>query len=360
MGKNDNIQIGVIGAGFIGRVHMEMFAAQDGAKVVGVTDTIRSLAERASSQFGVPRIFDSAEELIESPEIDAVVVGVPNSQHRTLAVHALEAGKHTLLEKPMAINGTEARAIVEAQKKSGRTLMIGHHMRWSEPSRQSKQLVDAGELGEIYNVKASMLRRKGIPGWGSWFTRKQEAGGGPLIDIGVHILDLSLWFLGNPWPVSVFGSTYAQFGPHKRGIGTWGTPQWDGTFDVEDLGTAMIKLDSGATLTLEVSWAVNTDSTNDYFIHLMGNEGGISLYNDRLVLSGQKFDRAYDIPVNSSGKEENPRLLLSRHFLECVREGKKPISDGISGLVNSTIIDAIYESADSGDAVKLDWSFLEK
>lgn len=360
MDKNSQVRIGVIGAGFIGRVHMGMFGQLEEAKLAGVTDKMRPLAERAAKQFGVAKIYDTAEELIDSPEIDAVIIGVPNAEHRALAIRSLERGKHTLLEKPMALNGTEARAIVEAQRKSGSTLMIGHHMRWNEPSLESKKLVDGGELGDIYNVKASMLRRKGIPGWGSWFTRMNQSGGGPLIDIGVHILDLSLWLLGNPFPVSVFGSTYAKFGPEKRGTGTWGTPQWDGVFDVEDLGTAMVKLDSGATLTLEVAWAVNTDSSNDYFIHLMGSEGGISLYGDRLVLSGQKFDRAYDIPVTPSGKGENPRLLLSRHFLECIRDGKEPMTNGVSGLVNSTIIDAIYESARSGDAVKLDWSFLDR
>lgn len=360
MDKNSTIQVGVIGAGFIGRVHLEMLGAVPGAKVVGITDLMRPLAERAASQFGVPKVYAGAEELIDSSEVDAVVVGVPNSQHRTVAVRALEHGKHTLLEKPMATNASEAREIVEAQRKNGLTLMIGHHMRWMELSRQSKRLTEAGELGEVYNAKASMLRRTGIPGWGSWFTRKSESGGGPLIDIGVHIIDLSLWLLGNPRPLSVFGSTYAKFGPHKKGIGTWGTPQWDGRFDVEDLGTAMIKLDSGATLTIEVSWAANTDSANSYFIHLMGDDGGISLYDDRLVLSGQKFGRAFDIPVRPTGKEENPRQLLSRHFIECIREGKTPISDGVSGLINTTIIDAIYASARTGEAIKLDWGFLER
>lgn len=354
----DRIRIGVVGAGFIGKIHMDMFGRLEETTVTGITDFQKPLAERAAAQFGISRVFNGAEELIDSNEVDAVVIGVPNRFHAPLAIRALEHGKHVLLEKPMAINGTGARRIVEAHRKAGTTLMIAHQMRWSGLSMQTKRLVETGELGKVYNAKAGMLRRKAIPGWGSWFTRMDESGGGPLIDIGVHVLDMAMWFLGNPKPVSVFGSTYASFGPSKKGIGTWGTPQWDGYFDVEDLATAMIKLDDGSTLTLEVSWAVNTDSDSTHFIHVMGTEGGASLYSNRLILTGQKFDRAYDIRVDPPANEENPRALLSRHFAECVREGKTPISDGISGLVNSTILDAIYRSAKSGELVTLDWSFL--
>jgi len=355
----DKVRIGIIGAGFIGRVHAESFSKVQDAQIVGITDASRQLADRAAVQFGIPRVFDTAEQMIDSDEVDAIIVGVPNAFHRPLAVRALNHGKNVLLEKPMAISGADARAIVEAANSSKKTLMIAHQMRWEQLSMQAHTIAGANELGTIYNAKSGMMRRKGIPGWGSWFTRKSESGGGPLIDIGVHVLDLTLWIMGNPRPVSVFGSTYAQFGPQRKGLGTWGTPQWDGRFDVEDLATALIKFDNGATLHLEVSWAVNTDSDSGHYIHVMGNEGGISLYPKRMVLTGQKFDRAFDVPVAAPENAENPRVLLSRHFAECVKTGMKPISDGVSGLVNSTILDAIYQSAQSGDLVKLDWSFLD-
>jgi predicted dehydrogenase len=357
---HDKIRLGIIGAGFIGKIHAQMFSQVTDVQVAGITDFSRPLAEKAAVEFGIPRIFDSAEQLVDSEDLDAVVIGVPNAFHKPLAVRALGNGKHVLLEKPMALSGTEAREIVKAADASGKTLMISHQMRWEPLSRQAHSIAHSGELGTIYNARAGMMRRKAIPGWGSWFTRKSESGGGPLIDLGVHVLDLTLWLMGNPLPTSVFGSTYAMFGPRRKGLGTWGTPQWDGYCDVEDLASALIKFDNGATLHLEVSWAVNTDSDSGHAIHVMGDEGGISLYAKKMLLTGQKFDRAFDVAIPVPDGAENARVLLSRHFAHCVRTGEKPISDGISGLVNSTILDAIYRSAETGDSVKLDWNFLDE
>jgi predicted dehydrogenase len=282
---------------------------------------------------------------------------VPNKHHAELTVEALEAGKHVLVEKPMALNAEAARRIVEAERTSDRTVMVAHQMRWLPEPREAKRMATAGELGEVYNAKCGMMRRKNIPGWGSWFTRMDESGGGPLIDIGVHVLDMAMWLLGNPKPVSVFASTYAKFGPQKRGLGSWGTPQWDGYFNVEDLATAMVKMDDGSTLTLEVSWAVNTLSDNSHFIDLMGTEGGASIRGKRLVFTTQKFDRPVDVEVTPPA-DGDPRMLLAKHFVDSCLAGSEPISDAVSGLVNNTILDAIYESARTGTAVELDWSFL--
>lgn len=352
------LRIGVIGAGFIGRVHMEKFGELDDAVVVGCTDMSADLATAAARRFGLGRVFADADELIGSTDVDAVVVAVPNRHHADLTVSALRAGKHVLVEKPMALNADAARKIVDAQRASGLTVMVAHQMRWLPEPREVKRMAEGGELGEVYNAKCGMMRRKNIPGWGSWFTRMDESGGGPLIDIGVHVLDMAMWLLGNPKPVSVFGSTYAKFGPQRRGLGSWGTPQWDGRFDVEDLASAMIKMDDGATLTLEVSWAANTLSDNSHFIDLMGTEGGASIRGKRLVYTTQKFDRPVDVEAPVPVGEDH-RTLLARHFLESVAAGTTPISDAVSGLVNNTILDAIYESARTGGAVELDWSFLD-
>jgi predicted dehydrogenase len=181
-----------------------------------------------------------------------------------------------------------------------------------------------------------------------------EAGGGPMIDLGVHVLDMTMWLMGDPKPVSVFGSTYAKFGPRKRGIGRWGTPQWEGVFDVEDLATAMIKMDDGSTLTLEVSWAVNTIGDNSHFIDLMGTEGGASIRGKAITFTSQKFDQPIDVPAEPP-PADNPRTAMTEHFLDCIRSGKPPISDAVSGWKNNRIIDAIYESARTGGAVELDW-----
>jgi predicted dehydrogenase len=359
MDGNSRIRMGIIGAGFIGRIHAAAFREHPAVDVVGITDQQRALADAAAATYTIPKVYESAESLIDDLELDAVVVGVPNKHHAPLTIRALELDKHVLLEKPMALHAEDAKRIVQAERQHRGVLMVAHQMRWHWLASQVKQQVELGELGRVYYAKAGMMRKKAIPGWGSWFTRKDESGGGPLIDIGVHILDLILWLMGNPRPVSVFGATYAEFGPKKRGIGSWGTPEWDGYFDVEDLASAMVRMEDGATLTLEVSWAVNTDSDNGHYIHLIGNEGGASLYPGSAKFISQAFDRSYDIGVAPPQNAPDPRTLLSRHFVDCVLEGKRPISDGMSGLVNNMILESIYQSAASNEVVHIDWSQVE-
>ncbi|RMD74046.1 MAG: gfo/Idh/MocA family oxidoreductase, partial [Lentisphaerae bacterium] len=330
------IRLGVIGAGFIAGVHLSKFQNIEGVVLKGITDLRPERAQALKDKYGIEKVYDSADALIQANDIDAVIVASANRYHAEHAIKALQQGKHVLCEKPMALNSSQAREIVKTQKSTGRTLMVAHQMRWEGISQTIKQQIDKGELGKIYNAKAGWWRRCGIPGWGSWFTRMEESGGGPLIDIGVHMLDLSIWLMGNPRPVAVFGSTYAEFGPRKMGIGGWGTPEWDGVFNVEDLATALIKMDNGATLTLEVSWAVNTDSTQKPFINLMGTEGGASYYGGRGVFCGQKFGRPFDVEITSSNVDA--RLNLSQHFIDCIREGKEPISPAVSGFANNLII----------------------
>ncbi len=352
MSKSDTVRLGVIGAGFIGKVHCNEFKAIPGVELAGVCDFLPARAEALATELGVKKAFKNAEELIADKSIDAVVVAVPNQYHASLTVLALQAGKHVLVEKPMALNAVEAKRIVDAQRKARKTVMVAHQMRWEGLSQIVRKQAEDGAFGRIYNIKAGWWRRCGIPGWGSWFTRMSESGGGPLIDIGVHMLDLSLWLAGSPKPVSVFGSTYAEFGPKRKGLGTWGTPEWDGRYDVEDLATAMVRLDNGATLTLEVSWAVNTDSDQKPFIHLMGTEGGASIYGDCAKLVGQQFGRSFSIDVAKPGNV-NPRSELSKHFIECVRTGKEPISSAASGLLNNQVLDSIYESAKTGKLIEI-------
>ncbi len=354
--SQEKIRLGIIGAGNIGNVHMSVFSQLgEEATIVAVTDDYRPLAEKAANTYGIVKIHDSAETLIADPDVDAVIVGVPNKFHAPLAIAALKAGKHVLLEKPMGINGDAAKEIVRAQQESGKVVMVGHQMRWQWQMLEMKRQVDNGALGDIYNAKTGWWRRKGIPGWGTWFTQKEVSGGGPLIDIGVHMLDLALHLMGNPKPVSVFGSTYAEFGPKKKGIGTWGRPNWNGSYDVEDLATALIKMDNGATLSLEVSWAVNMASDNQPFVHLMGSEGGASLVGDRCTLVTETFDRPVDVVLERPEDQEEDRILLSKHFLECIREGKEPITSALSGLKTNLVLDAIFESSRTGHEVTIDW-----
>ncbi|WP_028611356.1 Gfo/Idh/MocA family protein [Paenibacillus harenae] len=354
---NDKIRIGIIGAGNIGGVHANEFSKlSDLCEITAITDAYLPLAEAKAKQYGIAGVAASPEELIRRSDVDAVIIGVPNQFHAPLAIQAIEAGKHVLLEKPMGINGEAAKQILKASQTSDSVVMVGHQMRWESVPMQIKEQVERGELGKIYTAKTGWFRRKGIPGWGTWFTQMDQSGGGPLIDIGVHMLDLALYLMGNPKPVSVYGATYAEFGPSRKGIGTWGKPNWEGTYDVEDLATALIKMEDGSTLSLEVSWAVHMDTDNTPFIHLMGSEGGASYRGSQGKLLTEKFDRPIETELRKAENDEGERARLSRHFLACIREGKQPITSALTGFTNNLVLDAIYESSRTGNEVKLDWT----
>jgi len=350
------LKFGVLGGGFIGRVHMDKINECSDGEVVGIYDPFAELAEKAVANEQAKKVFATPEALLADKSIDAVVVASPNKTHADLAIMALEAGKHVIVEKPLALNSKDAHKIVKTAEKCGLITMVPHQMRWNPGSQKLHSLTDAGELGKIYYGKTSWLRQAGIPGWGSWFTRFNESGGGPLIDIGVHMLDLALYQMGNPKPVSVYGSTYAEFGPQKKGLGSWGTPDWDGFYDVEDLASALIKMDNDATLLLEVSWAahLHNDATSPA-ITIMGSEGGAKLEpnSGNYTLSGQKFGECFSIDVAPGGTEA--RAAMIQHFISCVKDNKQTIAPVYSGMVNNIVLDAIYESAKTGKSVEIDW-----
>jgi predicted dehydrogenase len=357
MNPANKVRIGLIGAGNIGNVHLQEFGKlHDQCQFTVITDAYLPLAEQRAQQYGIPVVVQSPEEVFLREDVDAVIIGVPNASHAPLAISALEHGKHVLVEKPMGLNSEAAKAIVRAQQRTGKTVMVAHQMRWEWLPLQMKAQIDRGEMGRIYTAKTGWYRRKGIPGWGTWFTQHAQSGGGPLIDIGVHMLDLAFFLMGEPKPVSVYGATYAEFGPRKKGIGTWGKPDWNGVYDVEDLATAIIKMEDGSSLTLEVSWAVHMDTDNEPFLHLMGSEGGLALQGSKGKFLTERFDQAMEVPLLTPAEDEGARVRLSRHFIECVRDGKQPTTSAETGLRSNLIIDAIYESSRTGGEVKLDWS----
>lgn len=350
---NRNLSIGIIGAGAIGGVHMDIFAKVEGAKVTAVADAHLQAAQQRAGQYGIAAVHADPWALLADESVDAVVIAVPNQFHAPYAIEALKRGKHVLLEKPMATDSASARSIADEAQRSGKVLMIAHQMRWKGLSRAVKEMVRRGDLGRIYLAKTGWLRKKGIPGWGSWFTRKEAAGGGPLIDIGVHMLDLSLYLMGNPQPQSVYGSTYAEFGPNREGIGSWGTPDWNGYFNVEDLASALIKLDNGATLSLDVSWAAHAAGLpEEPFLHLMGTKGGISIIGERGTYITHRNNEVAESEITPWAGEED-RVLMARHFVDCVREGRQPDADATAGYTISRILDAIYESSRTGHEIKL-------
>lgn len=339
--------IGVVGAGGIAGAHLRTIqneGAALGVRAVAISDINQEQAKARAETFDIPAVYTDYEALINDPRVDAVLVCTPNFLHAPVTLAALAANKHVLCEKPMANSVEEAEAMVQTARQNGRILMIGQHYRYTPEVRALKALIDQGAFGRVYMVKTGWLRRKGIPGWGSWFTQKDKAGGGCLIDIGVHMLDVAWYLMGSPKPTRVMGATFAEFGPHQRGLGGWGTKNLDGYFDVEDLASAMVRFDEGQALTIDVSWAAHhPDKT---WLHVMGDKGGATLLDGPLTVYTEENGELKEWQPEVDREETRTRLW--QHFAECCRTGRQPISSGDEGLQVTRMLQAIYTSATSG------------
>jgi predicted dehydrogenase len=252
-----------------------------------------------------------------------------------------------LVEKPLAINAAEGREMVAAARRTGRKLQAGLNNRFGSGPQALKRFIEAGELGNVYYARSQALRRRGIPSWGV-FTQKDKQGGGPLIDIGVHILDLTLWLMGHPRPVAASGQTYTKFGKREGVVGLMG--QWDTkSYTVEDFGVGFVRFENGATLTLETSFAANLEK-EIFNCELFGTEGGCSLSPLRLF-----FER------NQTLIDATPVFLPQVHthqaeiksFVEAIRNDTEPVVTAEQGLMVTEILDAIYRSADEGREVRI-------
>ncbi len=353
--------IGICGGGGIARQHIKGYRQVDNVRLVCIADPDVDRASQLAKEFAIPRVVEDAREMFAMPEVDAVSVCTPNLYHCSLSVDACNAGKHVLCEKPLAANAHDAQAIVDAAQANKKVLMVALNNRFAANSRALKAVVDEGALGHIHYGKAWWLRRHGIPGAGGWFTTKRISGGGPLIDIGVHVIDLALFMMGYPEPVAVTGSTYDVFG--SRGLGA--SPvlkaserQRTGVFDVEDLAVGMVKLADGATLVVEASWAGHQEREDDIGIQLFGRDGGARMWMP-------DYETGESVHVYTEAKGEiadfAPCYTVTdayateiQHFVDCIRMGWQPRSPGEHGVTLLRIIDALYESAATGHEVRLD------
>jgi len=356
------IKAGVIGAG-IGKYHIEGYMEHKNADVVALCDLNKDALAEVGTCYGVEHLFTDYQEMLAT-DIDCVSVCVPNKFHAPIVIDCLKAGKNVLCEKPLARNAKEGQKMVDAAEAAGKTLMIQFNNRFRPEAQVLKGHADAGTFGDIYFARCGWIRRNGIPGWGGWFTQKDVAGGGPLIDLAVHMLDLTMWLMGNPTPVSCMASTYSVFGPQMQGLGPWGTPNRKGGFDVEDMAVGMLKFEDGQTIMLEASWAARIKREWVYST-LMGTEAGATLERvfeidgvddssiDTLELYTQEQGEAVDRVVKLEPDEAMGRHAAVMHFVDCLIKGEQPISPGTDGLRLMKIIDAMYKSADSGKAVNI-------
>lgn len=328
------LRAGVVGVG-IGRLHVDGYHRSGRAEVVALCDIKKERAQEVAKAHDVPHIDTDYRRMVKRPDIDAVSVCTPNYLHAEVAIAALRAGKHVICEKPLAMNAAEGEAMVEAARESGKILMVALNNRFRGDTSVLRQFIEARELGDIYYGKTAWLRRSGIPG--GWFRLKEQAGGGPLIDLGVHMLDLTWWLMGCPKPVAASGQTYSGLRTRHRDAS-----------GVEDLAIALLRFQRKKTIMLEASWATHLDR-EAMPVQLFGTKGGAALGPLRVFkdMHGTTAD------ISLGFREVNGHMMEMVHFVECCLDGKPVLAPGEDGLAVQKMLDAIYESAEVGREVTI-------
>ncbi len=349
--RKTHFNIAVIGAGGIGQDHLASFRLHPSARVVAIAEVSPARGREAAEKFGVPELVTDYRALLGRGDIDVVSIALPNYLHAKVALEALRAGKHVMLDKPMATNARDAAKLVAEARKRGVLFMVGQNFRFNADTQTARQVVERGDLGEVYHAKTSWSRRAGIPRIGSWFTQKRFAGGGCTYDIGVHALDRCLYLIGEFDAAAVSGQTFAKFGPRGLGNGGWGRSEIDpnAKFDVDDLSIALIKMKSGRTVLLEASWAAHGPLVDVNATQLFGTEAGLSLPPVRLFKSIKGAYAAEEV-------EPLPPLVNTNrmvHFIDCLLGKAKPFVTSAQSLAVQKILDAIYVSAATGREVRI-------
>ncbi|HEY1793032.1 MAG TPA: Gfo/Idh/MocA family oxidoreductase [Opitutaceae bacterium] len=349
--RKTQFNVAVIGAGGIGIDHIASFRQHPAARVVAIAEVSLERGREAAAKFGISDVATDYRKLLARDDIDVVSVALPNYLHARVALDALRAGKHVMLDKPMATNARDAARLAAEAARRGVLLMVGQNFRFNRDTQTARQVVDSGALGEIYHAKTAWNRRAGIPRIGSWFTQKKYAGGGCTYDIGVHALDRCLFLMGEFDAAAVSGQTFAKFGPRGMGNGGWGRSEIDprAPFDVDDLSVALIKLRSGRTVLLEASWAGHGPVVDANETQLFGTEAGLRLPPVKLF---RRMNSAYAAEeVDPLPPLVNPNRMV--HFIDCLLGSAKPFVRNSESLAVQKILDAIYASAKTGREVRI-------
>lgn len=356
------LRVGIVGLGGICRYsHMPAYRKMDNIEVAAICDILPEKIEWIKENFNMSNVpaFTDYNDLLNVEGLDYIDICTPNYLHSIIAVKAMEKGIHVFCEKPDAVSVEEAEKMKQAAEKNNCHLMVMRNNRYRATSKYLKQYIKDGKMGEIYCGRCGWQRRRGIPGKGGWFTTKAQSGGGPLIDLGVHMIDLSIWLMGNPTPVAVSGCTYSKFADSNVSDSVhsnFGTAKEDGTFDVEDLAMGFIKFDNGACLQIEFSWASNIEN-EQCFVELRGTKAGSS-FNDRtgkVKIFTEEYGELVDFePVTADDFKcmEHHEANL-RHFADVLLNGKKPDFEPIQGVNMIKILEAMYKSAETGAEVRL-------
>ena len=353
------LKIGVIGNGSISGVHLRAYSLNPNVEIYALCDINEERLNKRGDEYHVDpsRRFTDVNEMVKLPEIDAVSVCVWNAAHAECAIAALNAGKHVLCEKPMALNAQQAEAMKEAADRNGKLLMIGFVRRFGNDCAIVQDFVKNDFFGDMYYAKANYRRRKGAPG--GWFGDKSRSGGGPLIDLGVHVIDLVRYLMGGHKPVSVYGATFYKLGDKKhikdKADYVASTRGEADVFDVEDLATAMVRFDNGSVLQVEASFTLNQEEISIGTIELFGTKGGarmdpgLKLFTD-INNYMTNVERTAPTALSFEGLFENE----INHFVDCVMNGTPCRAPAEDGIMLMKILDGIYESARTGHEVILE------
>lgn len=353
---SEKIKVAVIGTGNISHEHIKAYLNNADAELYALCDINREQLDRMGELYQIERRYTDLDEMLkELPELDAVSVCTWNSAHAPCTIAALNAGKHVLCEKPMSVSAKDAQAMQEAAQKNKKLLMIGFVRRFGNDCAVLQDFIDHDYFGELYYAKATYLRRKGNPG--GWFGNKELSGGGPLIDLGVHVIDLVRYLMNKPQPVSVYGATFQKLGDRghikdRAGYVSAGKTDHD-ICNVEDLATGMIRFDNGAVLQIEASFSLNLKQDKGE-IELFGTKAGAKL-NPELELYAEENGYMTNVTLTTSTALSFEGLFQNEinHYIDAVKNGTECIAPAEDGVVLMKILDALYESARTGHEVVL-------
>jgi len=356
---NEKLKVGLIGAGGIATIaHMPSWAKMTDVEIVAICDIKIEKAKILAEKYGVSKVFENYRDLLEMPGLDAIDICTPNYLHSIIAVEALEKGLNVFCEKPDAVSTAEAERMKAAAEKSGKTLMVMRNNRYRKIASFTKKYIQDGNMGEIYAARCGWQRRRGIPGKGGWFTTKAQSGGGPLIDLGVHMIDLTMWLMGNPRPVAVTGCTYAKFADTDvtdSAEAAYGEKASAGTFDVEDLAMGFIRFENGACMQIEFSWASNIPEEKIFF-ELRGTKSGAAWdsISGKLGFFEEEYGTTADYYPNAvDERSPNNHGANLRHFADVLLKGVQPMFVPQQGVNMVKILEALYKSAETGKEVLL-------
>lgn len=353
------LKIGIIGCGGIANgKHLPALAQVKEVELVAFCDLIVERAEEAKMYYGTltAKIFTNYQEMLKEVELDAVHICTPNNSHAELSIAAMEADCHVMCEKPMAKTAEQARSMIEAAKKTGKKLTIGYQNRFRKDSVYLHEICQEGELGDIYFAKAHAIRRRAVPTWGV-FLDEDAQGGGPLIDIGTHALDLTLWMMNNYKPKYVVGNTYHKLSKTENAANAWG-PWNPSEFTVEDSAFGYIVMENGAAIFLESSWALNSLDIKEAKTTLSGSRGGADM-NDGLTINGEDHSLLFEKKIELEpggvdfydGAGDKPEVLEAQSWINAILNDTDPVVKPEEALVVTEILEAIYQASQTNQPV---------